>query len=92
MEHIANHAVMEDLRHSSRLFPISEFVDHFDRFSDGSFPIHWHPELEMQIILRGSAAYTVNGASYLVGGGMCNLYCAGGRSFRQSAYRTYGWI
>ncbi len=35
-----------------RLFPISEFVDQFDRFSDGSFPIHWHPELEMQIILR----------------------------------------
>ena len=75
MEHIANHAVMEDLRHSSRLFPISEFVDHFVRFSDGSFPIHWHPGLEMQIILRGSAAYTVNGASYLVGEG-CAIYIA----------------
>lgn len=69
MQYIANHAVMENLRHSNQLFPISEFVDQFDRFSQGSFPIHWHPELELQIILKGSAEYTVNGETYLVSEG-----------------------
>ena len=50
-------------------FPISEFVDQFDRFSQGSFPTHWHPEMELQIILKGSAEYTVNGETYLVSEG-----------------------
>lgn len=69
MQYIANHAVMENLRHTNQLFPISEFVDQFDRFSQGSFPTHWHPEMELQIILKGSAEYTVNGETYLVSEG-----------------------
>ena len=69
MQYIANHAVMENLRHTNQLFPISEFVDQFDRFSQGSFPPHWHPEMEIQIILKGSAEYIVNGETYLVSEG-----------------------
>lgn len=69
MQYIANHAVMENLRHTNQLFPISEFVDQFDRFSQGSFPTHWHPEMEIQIILKGSAEYIVNGETYLVSEG-----------------------
>ena len=69
MQYIANHAVMENLRHTNQLFPISEFVDQFDRFSQGSFPTHWHPEMELQIILKGSAEYIVNGETYLVSEG-----------------------
>ena len=69
MQYIANHAVMENLRHTNQLFPISEFVDQFDRFSQGSFPTHWHPEMELQIILKGCAEYTVNGETYLVSEG-----------------------
>src|SRR5699024_5381239 len=30
---------------------------------------HWHPEMELQIILKGSAEYTVNGETYLVSEG-----------------------
>ena len=69
MQYIENHAVMENLRHTNQLFPISEFVDQFDRFSQGSFPTHWHPEMEIQIILKGSAEYIVNGETYLVSEG-----------------------
>ena len=69
MQYIANHAVMENLRHTNQFFPISEFVDQFDRFSQGSFPTHWHPEMEIQIILKGSAEYIVNGETYLVSEG-----------------------
>ncbi|WP_051643244.1 AraC family transcriptional regulator [Agathobaculum desmolans] len=69
MQYIVNHAAMENLRHSNQLFPISEFIDQFDLFPQGSFPIHWHPELELQIILKGSAEYTINGETYLVSEG-----------------------
>lgn len=67
MEHnIAGHALLETLTHPNELFPMSEFVDHFDSFSNGGFPSHWHPELEFQLILKGSAEYVINGTSYLV--------------------------
>lgn len=67
MEHdVLNHSLMEEPIASGQLFPISEFIDHFDSFPSGSFPAHWHHELELQIILKGSAEYQVNGVSYLV--------------------------
>lgn len=72
---IVNHAMMEELAHENRMFPVSEFVDHFDLFPDGSFPSHWHHELELQIVLKGSARYRVNGTSYMVEEG-CAIYIA----------------
>lgn len=65
-DYVTNHAIMEELTHQNQLFPISEFVDDFDTFANGSFPSHWHHELELQIILKGSAEYRVNGATYIV--------------------------
>ncbi len=62
----SKHAVMEDVTYPDPLFPIMEFVDHFDSFVDRSFPSHWHQEIELQIILRGSAEYRINGVSYEV--------------------------
>lgn len=66
---------MEDLTHPNQMFPISEFVDHFDSFSDGSFPSHWHHELELQIVLKGCAEYRINGVPYVVEEG-CAIYIA----------------
>ncbi len=63
---IVNHAIKEDLTYSNQMFPISEFVDHFDTFAERSFPSHWHHEFELQIILSGSAVYQVNSTSYLI--------------------------
>jgi AraC-like DNA-binding protein len=72
---VINHAMMEDLTHPNQMFPISEFVDHFDSFSDGSFPSHWHHELELQIVLKGCAEYRINGVPYVVEEG-CAIYIA----------------
>ena len=63
---VINHKMMEELAHPNQMFPISEFIDHFDTFADGSFPSHWHHELELQIVLKGSAEYQVNGTPYVV--------------------------
>ena len=60
-----HHAVQEELVHPNRI-PLSEFVDHFDTFAGLNFPSHWHHELEIQLILSGSAEYDVNGITYLV--------------------------
>lgn len=76
MENInVNHALKEELTYENQMFPLSEFVDHFDTFADGSFPSHWHNEFEIQIILKGRAEYSVNGSSYTVGEG-CAIYVA----------------
>ena len=72
---VTNHAIMEELTHQNQLFPISEFVDDFDTFASGSFPSHWHHEFELQLMLKGSAEYRVNGTSYLVEEG-CAIYIA----------------
>lgn len=63
---VTNHAIMEKLTHQNQIFPISEFVDRFDSFAEGSFPSHWHHEFELQIILKGSTEYRVSGVSYVV--------------------------
>lgn len=72
---VVNHAIKEDLTHFNQMFPLSEFVDHFDTFAAQTFPSHWHHELELSIILHGSAEYNVNGTPYTVGEG-CAIYLA----------------
>ena len=59
-------ASMEKLDHSNQAFPVSEFIDEYDASSGGIYPSHWHQEMELQIILSGSARYTVNGENYVV--------------------------
>lgn len=66
---------METITHRNRMFPLSEFVDYFDTFPDGCFLNHWHPELELHVILNGSVEYNINGTSYIVGKG-CGIYIA----------------
>lgn len=60
---------MEKLSHSNPAFPVAEFVDKYNLFAGGRFPSHWHNELEIQIILKGSAKYTVNGEDITVNEG-----------------------
>lgn len=66
---ILNLSLIENLRHPNPHMPFSEFIDLYDSYADNGFPSHWHHEFEMQIIIKGSAQYTVNGASHLVKAG-----------------------
>ena len=70
---IVNRAIREELTYSNQTFPISEFIDYFDTFADKCFPSHWHDEFELQIILKGSAEYRVNGDTYIVEIGSGNI-------------------
>lgn len=66
---------METIAHQNQMFPLSEFIDYFDAFPDGCFLNHWHPELELHVILNGSVEYNINGTSYVVEKG-CGIYIA----------------
>ena len=66
-------ASMEKLDHSNQAFPVSEFIDEYDASSGGIYPSHWHREMELQIILAGSARYTVNGETYVVKEGNASI-------------------
>lgn len=57
---------MEKMEHHNQIFPLSEFIDYFDTFPDGCFLNHWHPELELHVILNGSVEYNINGTTYIV--------------------------
>lgn len=57
-------AAIENLKHSNPHMPVSEFMDMYDAFKNSSFSSHWHHELEIQLILKGEAAYTINGVNY----------------------------
>lgn len=72
---IVTHSMLEKLIHPNYMFPISEFIDYFDTFSNGGFPSHWHPEIELHIVLKGRAEYTVNGVPYVLEEG-CAIYIA----------------
>ena len=69
-------ALHEELVHPNHI-PLSEFVDHFDSVAGRSFPSHWHHELEIQLIIAGSAKYSINGTSYTVTEGSA-IYIAPG--------------
>lgn len=59
-------AISENLTYQNQSFPILEFIDSFDSCTNRFFPSHWHHELELHLILKGSVEYVVNGTSYLV--------------------------
>lgn len=72
---ITPHSKMEEVKHSNWRLPVAEFIDEFDDFPQGSFPDHWHDEFELQVALRGSAEYRVNGQPYTLEEGWA-LYIA----------------
>ena len=58
--------MLEELTHLDHRFPVTEFVDHFDTFADGTFPSHWHPEFELHYVIGGAVEYLINGVTYVV--------------------------
>jgi len=67
MDNIMTHqAMVEKLTYLDQSFPILEFIDSFDAFANRMFPSHWHHELELHLILKGSVEFIINGTSYTV--------------------------
>ena len=56
----------EKLRFLSADFPIAMYTQRFDHAASDQIPFHWHRELQVTWVYRGSLAYQVNGEALTV--------------------------
>lgn len=51
-------------RHGSYEFPVLVSYERLSYFDTGEFPWHWHPEIELTLVMEGEIAYQVNDSLY----------------------------
>lgn len=51
-------------RHGSYGFPVLVSYERLSWFDTGEFPWHWHPEIELTLVMEGEIAYQVNDSLY----------------------------
>ncbi|MEE1296325.1 MAG: AraC family transcriptional regulator [Bifidobacterium sp.] len=61
---VRNAAGRELLEHGSPLFPCSAYDRRMSQFAAGRIAAHWHPDLEMFLLLEGDAHVTLAGREY----------------------------
>lgn len=63
--------------HGSYEFPLRISHKKLSEYDTGSFPFHWHPEIELTLLLEGEMNYKVNEKGYFLKAGeglFCNSY------------------
>lgn len=71
-------------RHGSYEFPLLVSYERLSWFDTGEFPWHWHPEIELTLVMEGEIAYQANENLYHLKAGeglFCNtnvLHCGRG--------------
>lgn len=60
--------------HGTYGFPVLVSPERLSWFDTGEFPWHWHPEIELTLILEGEILYQVNDNSCLLKAGE-GLFC-----------------
>lgn len=50
--------------HGSYAFPVLISYERLSYFDTGEFPWHWHPEIELTLVLEGRISYQVNDSLY----------------------------
>ena len=58
--------IKEQVNYKNREFPLAIFYDHFDSFVNNAFYCHWHDEIELAVVLKGSVKYLLNQTSYTI--------------------------
>lgn len=51
-------------RHGSYEFPVLVSYEKLSYFDTGEFPWHWHPEIELTLVMEGEISYQVNDSLY----------------------------
>lgn len=78
--------------HGSYGFPVLVSYERLSWFDTGEFPWHWHPEIELTLIMEGDIAYQVNDSLYYMKAGeglFCNtnvLHCGHGYQSADCSY------
>lgn len=70
--------------HGSYEFPVLVSYERLSYFDTWEFPWHWHPEIELTLVMEGDIAYQVNDSLYYLKAGeglFCNtnVLCSGKR-------------
>lgn len=60
--------------HGSYGFPVLVSYERLSYFDTGEFPWHWHPEIELTLVMEGEIAYQVNDSLYYLKAGE-GLFC-----------------
>lgn len=60
--------------HGSYEFPVLVSYERLSYFDTGEFPWHWHPEIELTLVMDGEIAYQVNDNLYYLKAGE-GLFC-----------------
>lgn len=60
--------------HGSYGFPVLVSYEKLSYFDTGEFPWHWHPEIELTLVMEGEIAYQVNDSLYYLKAGE-GLFC-----------------
>lgn len=74
MELQINEQRQETKLHGTYGFPVSLGRKKISSYETGSFPWHWHNEIELTLVLEGEMEYRVNDSSYLLKQGE-GLFC-----------------
>lgn len=60
--------------HGNYAFPVNISIEEIQSYEKGVFLWHWHPEIELTLILSGEIEYQVNDATYILTAGD-GLFC-----------------
>lgn len=64
MQIITNEFQKELKKHGSDAFPLLVSYERLSKYESGSFLWHWHPEIEITLVLRGRMLYKINHCTF----------------------------
>lgn len=59
----------EQKEHGSYAFPVNISIEKIETYEQGSFLWHWHPEIELTLVLSGQLEYHINDQIYFLTSG-----------------------
>lgn len=69
MQIITNDNNRETKEHGNFSFPVHISIEQIQAYDNGTFLWHWHPEIELTLILSGEMEYQINDATYHLSAG-----------------------